>query len=130
MPPIKNRRTRLTLKQKYELIKDCESLTIAGIVKKYEICASAVYKILKNKNEIEKEFREAENLNAKRYVTFRNEQLNTLVYEWFVKARAKNIPVTGTLLQEKAREIAKLPSVNATDFKASNGLNHLKNVTK
>ena len=47
------------------------------------------------------------------------EELNILVWEWFQKARATNIPVSGPLLQEKALEFGK--ELKVTDFKASNG---------
>ena len=47
------------------------------------------------------------------------EELNVLVWEWFQKARATNIPVSGPLLQEKALEFGK--ELKVTDFKASNG---------
>ena len=48
-----------------------------------------------------------------------NEYLNEQVWEWFVAARSKNIPVSGTILQEKALNIA--TELGQTDFKASNG---------
>ena len=35
------------------------------------------------------------------------EELNLLVWEWFQKARATNVPVCGPLLQEKALEFGK-----------------------
>ena len=47
------------------------------------------------------------------------EELNVLAWEWFHKARATNIPVSGPLLQEKALEFGK--ELKITDFKASNG---------
>ncbi|CAI6367554.1 unnamed protein product [Macrosiphum euphorbiae] len=55
-----------------------------------------------------------------------NEEINNLTWEWFVSARAKNIPISGPIIQTKARQIAEQMSV--TEFKASNGwLESLKN---
>ena len=42
-----------------------------------------------------------------------------MVYQWFKQARAKNIPLSGPLIQEKALEYAQ--SLDLSDFKASNG---------
>ena len=48
--------------------------------------------------------------------------LNAKVYEWFSTARAKNIPLTGRLLQEKAAIFA--VEMGHKDFTASNGWLH------
>ena len=62
-------------------------------------------------------------MNSKvQYLTVRkskNGNLNQLVWDWFVKARWQNFIVTGPILQEKARELAK--EMDFTTFKASNG---------
>ncbi|XP_025420185.1 tigger transposable element-derived protein 6-like isoform X1 [Sipha flava] len=47
-----------------------------------------------------------------------NEEINNLTWKWFVSARAKNIPISGPIIQTKARQIAEQMSV--TEFKASN----------
>lgn len=48
-----------------------------------------------------------------------NEKINRLTWEWFVSARAKNVPISGPIVQCKAREIAE--QMSNTAFKASNG---------
>ncbi|KAL7301984.1 hypothetical protein TKK_0005574 [Trichogramma kaykai] len=52
--------------------------------------------------------------------------IDSLTYEWFCRARAHNIPVSGVLIQEKAREIAaellkETQHDRLADFKASYG---------
>lgn len=48
-----------------------------------------------------------------------HDKVNNSVFEWFVAARAKSLPVSGTILQEKARMFAE--KHNDLSFKASNG---------
>ncbi len=67
-------------------------------------------------------YKQNENSNKKR--NSRNEysqQLDQKVYEWFVTQRSKNIPISGPLLQEQARQIRQqLGGKTADNFKASN----------
>ncbi|XP_060844196.1 tigger transposable element-derived protein 6-like [Rhopalosiphum padi] len=45
--------------------------------------------------------------------------VDKVTFEWFCRARSYNLPVSGPLLQEKAREVAN--EVGLENFKASNG---------
>jgi hypothetical protein len=47
-----------------------------------------------------------------------NKDINKIVWDWFVSARAKN-SISGPMLQQKAKEVA--DKLGKTDFKASNG---------
>ncbi|XP_055308021.1 tigger transposable element-derived protein 6-like [Sitodiplosis mosellana] len=47
------------------------------------------------------------------------ETINELTYNWFTQALAKNLPVSGAVIQVKAKEIA--IEIGEHDFKASNG---------
>lgn len=122
-PPQKREiRTRLSLKEKIELIEEYKTLGVAGCVKKYNVCSSAVYKILKNQNDLNQQFHSNRNSNAKQKVKeSAHEKVNKVVYEWFCQARAKNMPISGTILQNIALQIAARPDINDTEFKASNG---------
>jgi hypothetical protein len=42
-----------------------------------------------------------------------------MCYQWFVKARSQNIPITGPLVKTKAKEIAE--QLGHTSFNASDG---------
>ncbi|XP_054656685.1 tigger transposable element-derived protein 4-like [Dunckerocampus dactyliophorus] len=48
-----------------------------------------------------------------------NDELNAILYEWFKDSTARQLPVSGPLLQEKAKEIA--TQLQLDEFKASNG---------
>ncbi|GBM73643.1 hypothetical protein AVEN_195936-1 [Araneus ventricosus] len=61
-------------------------------------------------------------LNSNENLKFRNterSEIDEVLMKWFRPARAKNIPVSGVLLQEKARELGE--SLGLETFKASNG---------
>ena len=47
------------------------------------------------------------------------EQINKAVFDWFCMARGSNIPISGPMIQEEAKEIANRLQID--DFKASNG---------
>ncbi|KAE9521504.1 hypothetical protein AGLY_018103 [Aphis glycines] len=47
-----------------------------------------------------------------------NDEINRAVWDWFVKARSKNILISGLMLQEKSKDIA--IKLGNTDFKGSN----------
>ena len=48
-----------------------------------------------------------------------NEDLDKAVYTWFHNTHANNVPVSGTVLKEKALQSAK--SLHLDDFRASDG---------
>lgn len=59
-----------------------------------------------------------------------HEEIDKALLDWFRKARSKNIPITGPMLQEKATRIAEALDVSGEQFKASNGwLDHFKKRT-
>ena len=58
-------------------------------------------------------------LNEKLVMIF-GRSTNELVYEWFIAQRAKNIPVSGPILQTYARKVAQELG-DESEFKASNG---------
>jgi len=49
----------------------------------------------------------------------RTKKINNLTWDWFVTARSKNIPISGPIIQSKARRIAE--EMLNTEFKESNG---------
>lgn len=114
-------RSRLTLKQKYLLIKDhADKVELEKLKEKYKCGKTAVYSILANKKKIIDEYLSTQNVDTKKKVrNSKFEAINESTYNWFTQALSKNLPISGTLIQEKAREIAIENGV--FDFKASNG---------
>lgn len=118
-----NRKTNtLSLKSKMDLIKcsDQKKLTPKQLVIQFKCGKTQVYEILKNKEKIKEEWMRGGNGDIKRKPKeSHHDDVNSTVLEWFMDARSRNLPVSGTIIQEKAREIAN--HFGKVDFKASNG---------
>ncbi|CAM4904757.1 unnamed protein product [Rotaria socialis] len=117
-------RRDLTLAEKVELIrKNEQNVPYRKLAGEYKISIGSVSNIVKRKVEYIENYEQNENSNKKRNLRDEfSQQLDQKVYEWFVQQRSKNIPISGPLLQEQARQIRQqLGGSNAGDFKASNG---------
>ena len=62
--------------------------------------------IIKNKDHILKEWESNMNRGIKRKRESKCTQVNEILYKWFKCVRSKKFPVSGSMLQEKALEIA------------------------
>ncbi len=100
----------LTLDEKIALINDYANgagLSQRKLCEKYKVSKGAVYNILQRKNEYKLDFQSNGNKGVKRKLQDETGQkIDEAVFSWFVAQRAKNIPMSGPLIQEKAREIA------------------------
>lgn len=113
----------LTLKSKVELIKchEEQNMSVKLLIDKYKCSKTQVYDILKNKDKIKSTWLSG-NLPAYAQRKSRktgNEEINKILYQWFSDNRARNLPISGPMLQEQAKQIAQ--RLGKTDFKASNG---------
>lgn len=115
------KRSRLSIKEKYDLIQDHKrQKSVDELSKTYNCGTTTVYAILKQEKEVVSAFLSSKNTGLKaksRAPKF--EEVDEKVYSWLCQALAKKLPVSGSLLQEKAKEIA--TELNQLEFKASNG---------
>ncbi|CAF4239687.1 unnamed protein product [Rotaria sordida] len=115
----------LTLHEKVQLIydnSDGNGLPQRKLAEKYNISLGSVSNILKRKTEYLKDYETNQNQTVKRKSRDVNVQtLDEQIYEWFVQQRAKRIPISGPILQEKARDIAESLGDQFASFKGSNG---------
>ena len=100
----------LSLEKKIMLINDYAGgagLSQHTLCDKYKISKGAVFNILQRKDEYQSDFQMNANKGVKRKLQDESGQkIDEEVFSWFVKQRSKNIPVSGPLIQEKAREIS------------------------
>jgi len=112
----------LSALQKLEIAKLIDSnVSYSEIARRYGISKGTVTNIKKIHREL-KQLQE-QNSNIKNIRSIKLSEpgkvIDTKVYEWFCEARARNISVTGKMLQEKARHTSTTHSLGK--FMASNG---------
>jgi len=115
---------RLSLREKVNILdyrKNNGNIGICALAEKFHVGKTQIADIVSNKEEIYKVW--IENGNDERKLTkLRKCDGNVIGNEllvWFSKNREKNLPVSGTTLQEKAKHIAEVHELN--NFKTSNG---------
>lgn len=117
------KRKRLSLKEKLEIIAESEKYSTSArkLADKFGVGRTQVNDILKNKIELKKLFEEGgSNADQKRkFPKTEGLAIDQIVYDWFCKARNKNLPISGPLIKEKALEVSE--NLKISDFKASNG---------
>ncbi|GBO27310.1 hypothetical protein AVEN_216412-1 [Araneus ventricosus] len=117
-----SKRKRLNLKEKIDVLEvtEKEKLSVRSLAERFHVGETQISEILKDKEGIRKMWVLNSNENLK-HVKFRNtetSEIDEVLMQWFRSARAKNIPVSGVLLQEKAREVGE--SLGLETFKVSN----------
>lgn len=120
----KRKRQELDLKTRFEVIKYSQENpqdSTRKLAEKFHCGKTQIQRILQKKEEILKAFEANSSSNTKRSRGGKNEEIDNTLVDWFRKARSKNMPITGPMLQEKAMQIAKALDVSPEEFKASNG---------
>lgn len=114
-------RSCLMLEEKFQLIKDHDDkMSVEKLKEKYKCGKTAVYEIIKNKSVIVDEYLSTQNVGAKMKIrSSKFDVINELTFNWLTQALSKNLPISGSLVQEKAKEIA--IENGDHEFKASNG---------
>ncbi|KAL7306910.1 hypothetical protein TKK_0001069 [Trichogramma kaykai] len=124
---------RLSLVDKVAITQELQKVNMsyreAG--EKFGVGKTVIGDILKEKNDLLKLYAQNSNLTAKKkFKKTGGVTIDSLTYEWFCKARAHNIPVSGVLIQEKARKIAVELLKETQDDRLAYMLNMLKRYVK
>ena len=122
------RRNITSFKQKIEIIEAHEKFgkSCRQLAEEFHIGKTQVANILKRKHEIRAAYSgdNAHTNGRKRQKIFGNlrlEQLDEATWQWFIRARAHQLPISGPIIQTMAMKFAEQLGILATDFKASNG---------
>ena len=97
-----------------------------NVAQEFGISKQQISDIRKNKDKILKfsdSIETSEGLNRKSLKLADNEQLDKALYTWFIQQRSSGTPISGPLLQEKAKHFSTQLNTEAADreFKASTG---------
>ena len=119
----KRKRKELTLQEKVEVIdfKNKNPATaLRQIANKFQCGKTQIQSILRDQQNLLDKSTASGNATSKRTRTCRFQDIDLAMLEWFRKARSKNIPVSGPILQQKACAVAAQMGMGQ-EFKASNG---------
>ena len=86
---------------------------------KFDSGKSQIQSILAKRTEILDEYSANKNALSKPARASQTQNIDEAMYEWYQRARIKNIPVTGPMLQEKAKRASE--ELGDSEFTASNG---------
>jgi hypothetical protein len=96
----------LNAKVKVLEVSEKDKLTVKQIVGKFKIGKTQVYVIFKSKSVITHKWLTGNGSMKRKLKETGNEDINEIVWDWFVSARAKKCSVSGPMLQQKAKEVA------------------------
>lgn len=110
---------KLNILEKYDRLPKMGQREAAG---KLNVSQSVLSRILRNRKEIELEALQNECQSRKRKRDGKDADVEHALKEWFLKVREKDARVSGTLLREKAEELAE--KMGKDNFKATEGWFH------
>ena len=120
------KRKKLSLEEKISVIEAVnKGSSQRSVAKLFEVSKTQVQHIIATKDELLLEYQESTNSNApkpKRHRKTNNEEINEATLNWYHERKANGLPLSGSMLQEKALEVAR--QSNNQTFKASNGWLH------
>lgn len=89
------------------------------VAARFNIPASSLSTILHSKDSIRDAVESGTSSKKKRLKTSTYADVDKAVFTWFLDTRARNVPISGAILQQKAKDFACI--LGHDDFKASNG---------
>ena len=117
------KRKVLTLAERVAVLNKIESGKFCrSVAEEIGVGKTQIQNIVKDKDNIRKRWEAGESAACRKYTKVRKtgyEELDKVVWEWFTRARAKNIPVSGRLIQERAMMYA--AELGLESFAGSNG---------
>lgn len=89
------------------------------VAARFNIPASSLSTILSSEKSIRSAVESGTSAKKKRLKTSTFADVDKAVFTWFLDTRARNVPISGAILQQKAKDFACI--LGHDDFKASNG---------
>lgn len=116
---VKRKRVCLNVSDKVQILKDVDCGTKKKhVAVKHNISPSSLSTIIKNRQQIMAQSQEIES-HRKRVKKCRFQVLDDTMSKWVKLAKEKNLPLSGSIIREKAQEFSK--KFGYKDFQASAG---------
>ena len=116
----KRKRNDLTLADRYEVVKLLDQkLTQTKISKRLGCSISQICHINSKKDDIRTQYQSNSNPDRKRQRSGKASNMEAALTTWFIDARARDIPISGPILEEKAKDLAQ--ALQQPDFNATSG---------
>ena len=131
MAYVKRKRVVLTIDKKLEIISKLDQgVSLTTLAKEYNVGKSTVFDLKKGQDKIKLFAKEAKDSGCvkERFIVRKavDENFDKAMHLWFSQERAKGTPITGVIVQEKAKMMYKAmyPEKDESHFKASEGWLH------
>ncbi|KAH7943145.1 hypothetical protein HPB52_005836 [Rhipicephalus sanguineus] len=120
-PSVKKKRRQFSLKEKVDILMELNAgKKQVAICRERDIAPSTVATILKDREKIVKLQRESQLAPSRKRLRLGNYQtVDDAFLTWFKDARQHGVPLSGPIIQEKARQFA--VALGNSDFDASTG---------
>ena len=117
---LKRKRNDLALSDKFRVVELLDQgKTQMEIAKSLDCSQAQISRISRSRAEIRAEYESNTNPDRKRHRTGKAPDVENALNVWFADARARDIPINGSILAEKSEALAKL--MKKDDFKATDG---------
>lgn len=123
----KRKRVVITIKQKLEAVRLVENGSLLrNVAADYGVGISTVSDWVKSKSKLLQHSSKIPNRKTMKPAEY--EKINEALFLWFTQQRVKGMPLSGPIIQEKAKILAEMLGEDGKDFTASSGwLDRFKN---
>ena len=116
----KRKYTHKTLREKYQALKDLEKAeSNKNVAVKYNVPKNTLSTWVKNKEKLFDALKKGTNVKRQKLKSGNHESVDEVIFNWFLNIRSQNVPLSDSMIQEKAVIFAK--ELNTENFQASDG---------
>lgn len=117
---VKKKKRFLSYGEQAEVIEKLKSgVPRETIIRDYGICESMCYKLIRREQMILSKINSNQTVNRKTSKSCEDKILDEAIFTWFEQTRHRGDPISGPIIQEKARVFNKKLNLSST-FKVSN----------
>ena len=116
----KRKHTHKTLLEKFQALRDLEKAeSNKDVPAKYNVPKNTLSTWVKNKDKLFDALKKSTNDKRQKLKPGNHELVDQAIFNWFLNMRSQNVPLSASMIQEKAVNFAK--ELNTENFQASDG---------